>query len=164
MSGVSRELGSLLELSAEVESFDLPHGEFIAKNGKAFKWLMTIGAIVATGFGLILLSTPNKDVGMLALVLGICLALTLPTNLSYRCTINKVSMKETYYLLFIKRQREIFWQDVKYRKVTGGYRNAIRLYDKNKKMLIAFDGTTVGFRRIVKMAKRGQIQELKKTK
>lgn len=164
MSGVSRELGSLLELSAEVESFDLPHSEFVARNGKAFKWVVSIGAIVAIVFGLLLISSSNKDVGCLALELGICLALTLPTNLSYKCTINKVSIKEEYYLLFIKRRKEILWEDVAYRKVTDGYRNAIRLYDKNKKILIAFDGTTVGFRRIKKMAKRSHIQDLKKKK
>lgn len=164
MSGVSRELGSLLELSAEVESFDLPHGEFVAKNGKAFKRIMSIGAILAIVFGLLLLSSSNKDVGCLALGLGICLAMTLPTNLSYKCTVNRVSMKEEYFLLFIKRRKEILWQDVAYRKVTGGYRNAIRLYDKNKKILIAFDGTTVGFRRIKKMASRGNIQDLKRKK
>ncbi len=107
-------------------------------------------------------STQDKDVGLLALALGICLALTLPTNLSYKCTVNKVSIKEEYYLLFVKRQKEILWQDVAYRKVSGGYRNAIRLYDKNKKLLIAFDDTTVGFRRIKKMARRSNIHDLKK--
>lgn len=164
MSSVSRELGSLLELSAEAESFDLPHGEFVARNGKAFKRVMSIGAIVAIVFGLLLLSSSNRDVGFLALGLGIGLALTLPTNLSYKCTINKVSLKEEYYLLFIKRRKEILWEDVAFRKVTGGYRNAIRLYDKNKKILIAFDGTTVGFCRIKKMAKSSHIQDLKKKK
>ena len=163
MSDVSRQLGSLLELSAEVESLDLPHGEFVARNGKAFKWVMSIGAILAIAIGLLLFSF-DKDVGYLALGLGVCLAMTLPTNLSYKCTINRVAMQEEYFLLFIKRRREILWQDVAYRKVSCGYRNAIRLYDRNKKLLIVFDGTTVGFHRIKKMAKRGNIQEIGKKK
>lgn len=162
MSNTMLELNNYFELSAECESLDLPHGEFVARNGKAFKRALAITAILAIGIGLLLSLYMDKAVGHLLLVLGVCLALILPTILSYKCTVNKTLLREEYYVLFVKRQKEILWSDVEYKKTIVGKSKSIKLYDKNRKRLIAFDGTTVGFKRIVKLAKCSSIKELPK--
>ena len=72
---------------------------------------------------------------------------------------NKISLKEEYFVLFIKVKKDVLWETVKYKKITIGNNNSIKLYDANRKKLMAFDGATVGFGRIMKMAKRSSIKD-----
>ena len=60
----------------------------------------------------------HEDVGIIFLVLGIGALLVLPTIISYRCIVNKISLKEEYFVLFIKLKKEVLWDTVKYRKIT----------------------------------------------
>ena len=96
------------------------------------------------------------------MVLGVAALFILPTIISYRCVVNKIFLKEEYFILFIKFKREVLWDSVKYKKIIIGRNNSIKLYDANRKKLISFDGATVGFGRIVKMAKRSSINDYNK--
>lgn len=162
MAGIGKFLGDYLEVSAQGEELDLPKGEFIAKSGKAYKAALSIASFVSLAIGIPMTFVCHEDVGIIFLVLGIGALLVLPTIISYRCVVNKIFLKEEYFVLFIKFKKEVLWEDVKYRKITIGRNNSIKLYDANRKRLISFDGATVGFRRIVKMAKRGSIRDYNK--
>ena len=158
------ELNNYFEMSAEIESFDLPHGEFVARICKPFRLVLIVVLILTACVGLLFSVFINKEIGYLFLGFSVCLTLILPTILSYKCTINKELLKEEYYVIIFKRYKEILWSNVKYRKSTVGRNKSIKLYDENRKLLIAFDGTTVGYRRILKLAKRSFIKELPKRK
>ena len=102
---------------------------------------------------------------VLFFVLGLCLLLLLPSILSYKCRVNKELIKEEYFILFFKKEKTIYWSDVKYKKVKiGGANKSITLYDANKKRLISFDELVVGFERVIRLAKRNSITDMKDTK
>ena len=163
--GSGRARNEYWEACATVESIDLPKGEFVARNCKAFKKSMLIGGIVGTLVGLLLICIDAAEgPGLLFLSLGLCIDLLLPTLLSYKCTVNKVSLKEEYYILFFKRKKEILWNDVAYRKITDGPNRSIKLYDINRKRLISFDNVIVGFDRIRSISKRNAIKDIRKIK
>ena len=162
LPGAGRAMADYLEASAECEELDLPKGEFIAKMGKAYKVALSIASFVSLAIGIPTTLVWHEDVGIIFLVLGIAALLVLPTIISYRCIVNKISLKEEYFVLFIKLKKEVLWDTVKYRKITIGRNNSIKLYDASGKRLISIDGATVGFRRIVKMAKRGSIKDYNK--
>ena len=162
MPGLGRAMNDLFESSAEGESLDIHSGEFVARNGKAFKVAMIIASMLATVGGSLLYFLLNEEIAIIFLVLGISMLLILPTILTYKCLVNKTVIIEEYFILFFKRTKEIQWSDVKYRKIRIGNNSSIKLYDKNKKHLISFDGVTVGFNRILKLAKRSQIVDLEK--
>lgn len=159
-SSFGKDIDEILESSAEIEELKLPNGEFVAKNCKAFKMLMLIASIVSIALGLILAFFVNDYLGYLFLILGFGLFLMLPTILSYKCVINKTFVAEEYFVLFFKRRKKIFWDDVKYKKIVVGDNKRIKLYNEKKKCLIVFDGSTVGFNRISKMVKRYSIIDI----
>ena len=74
---------------------------------------------------------------------------------------DNIFMREEYFVLFLKHKKEILWSDVNYKKLTLGRNNSLKLYDKNKKHLISFDGATVGFDRILKLSNRMWIHKIK---
>ncbi|MGM9643640.1 MAG: hypothetical protein ACI3X1_00995 [Eubacteriales bacterium] len=154
-------LSDVLETSAEKEESDLPHKEFVMRTGKLLKILLTIAVIASFGIGLPMFFLLDRGIALLLLIPGGCGALVLPSLLSYRCKVDKISIKEEYWVLFIKVEKEVLWDDIKFKKVTIGNNKSIKLYDENKKKLLSFDGATVGFNRIVKMANRSTIQKLK---
>ena len=160
--GSARAMADYLEASAEAEELDLPKGEFVAKTGRAYKIALSIASLVSLAIGIPSTFIWREEVGIIFLVLGIAALLILPTILSYRCVVNKIFLKEEYLILFIKFRKEVLWESVKYKKIIIGRNNAIKLYDANRKKLISFDGATVGFGRIVKMAKRSSIKEYNK--
>ena len=161
--GIGRALNDVFDSCAERESLDLPKGEFAAKYSKAFK----IACIIASAAGIIggalmfYLLKEDRDIALLFFTLGAGMLLLLPTLLSYKCYINKTFMREEYFVLFLKHKKEILWSDVKYKKLTLGRNNSLKLYDKNKKRLISFDGATVGFDRILKLSNRMWIHKIK---
>ena len=160
--GSARALGDLLESYAEREELDLPNGEFVAKMGKAYKIALSIASFVSLAIGIPTTFVWYEEVGIIFLALGIAALLVLPSIISYRCAVNNISLKEEYFILFIKVKKEVLWESVKYRKITIGKNNSIKLYDANRKKLMSFDGATVGFGRIVKMAKRSSINDYSK--
>lgn len=149
----THSLFEYLEACARCEELELPKGEFVATYCKSFKKLIAImsGIAIAIGCPLMFL----WDVAILFFVLGLCLLSLLPTFLSYECLITEELMKEEYFILFFKKEKIIYWNDVKYRKVKMGRSNrSITLYDANKKRLISFDELIVGFERVNKLTKR----------
>ena len=163
MPGLGRAMNDFFESSAEGESLNLSGGEFVARNGKTFNLTLLVASLVSIAVGALLLIFLSEKIGILFLVLGLCLLPILPTMFSYKCIINKTIMREEYLVLCWKHRREISWSDVKYRKIIIGNNKSIKLYDTNKKRLISFDGTTVGFNRILKLAKRSWIVDLQKS-
>lgn len=160
--GVGRAMADYLEVSAECEELDLPKGEFIARMGKAYKIALSIASFVSLAIGIVSTFVWREDVGIIFLVLGIAALFVLPTIISYRCVVNKTFLKEEYFVLFIKIKKKVSWDSVKYRKITIGKNNSIKLYDASGKCLMSFDNATVGFGRIVKMAKRSNIKDYNK--
>lgn len=158
------ELFEYFDLEAACEEFDLPHGDFVARFGKLYRKSMVIFATVAICIGLFILwlDIEKLDIASIFLTLGGLLLLLSLTLLTYRCTVNKISLKEEYWILCFKCKKEIFWKDIKYKKLKYGRTNSITFYDANKKRLMSFDASIVGFKRICKMAKRSSILKFKK--
>lgn len=159
--GTGRAMHDFWSSSAAIEGLDLPKGEFVMQNCKAYKRTFVIAAAVTNGFGLLMLFLAHViEVALVAFAFGLCLLLLLPTLLSYRCFVDKTRMQEEYFLLFFKRKKEILWDDVKYRRVSRITYNTLKLYDENKKCLISFETNMVGYDRVLSLAKRSRIQKL----
>lgn len=158
------ELFECFDADAACEELDLPHGDFVARFGKLYRKSMVIFTTLAICIGLFILwlDIEKLDIASIFLTLGGLLLLLAPTFLTYRCTVNKVSLKEEYWILCFKYQKEVLWNDIKYKKLKYGRTNSITFYDANKKRLMFFDASIVGFKRICKMAKRSSILEFKK--
>lgn len=158
------ELFEYFDFEAACEEFDLPHGDFVARFGKLYRKSMVIFATVAICLGLFILwlDIEKLDIASIFLTLGGLLLLLALTFLTYRCTVNKVLLKEEYWILCFKCKKEVLWNDIKYKKLKYGRTNSITFYDANKKRLMSFDASIVGFSRICKMAKRNSILEFKK--
>ena len=161
--GMGKAMNDMLASYASGESLDLPNGEFVAKYAKAFKIACIIASVacILTGSLLFFFVKEDREIAIIFLVLGVAMFLLLPTLLSYKCCINKTLMREEYLILFLKRKKEILWSDVKYKKIISGRNRSIKLYDKNKKQLISFDDSNVGFDRILKLSKRAWIFNIK---
>ena len=160
--GLGRALNNIFESCAELEALDLPRGEFVARNGKAFNFALLIASLCSIIVGTLLFWLLNEEIGVLFFALGFCILPIMPTMFSYKCTVNSNFMREEFFVLFWRCKKEILWSDVKYRKIKIGNNNSIKLYDQNRKRLISFDGTTVGFHRILKLSKRSWIVDMKK--
>ena len=165
-----RKLIEYLEADTACEELELPQGNFVARMGKSYRKITVIYATVSLCLGLFLLFLDNKEWGDIApifLTLGGLLLLVTPTFLTYRCEVNKFSLQEEYWILCFKRKKEVFWEDIKYKKIKYKKRgneqiSSISFYDANKKRLMGFDSLVVGVRRISKMAKRSSILKLEK--
>ena len=157
----TRFIFEYLEACARCEEFELPKGEFVATYCKDFKKQMAIMAGIAFGIGCPLMFVWN--VAVLLFVPGLCLLLLLPSFLSYKCLINKELIQEEYFILFFKKKKTNYWNDVQYKKVKiGGVNKSITLYNENMKQLISFNELIVGFERVIKLAKRRSIKDMKK--
>ena len=158
------ELFEYLDASAACEELDLSNGEFVARNGKSFKKAMVVFTVLAICMGLLILFLNREawDIAVFVLSLGALMLMLSLTLLTYRCTVNKVLLKEEYWILCFKCKKEVLWKDIKYKKLKYGRTNSITFYNANKKRLLSFDASIVGFKRICKMAKRSSILEFKK--
>ena len=159
-----RALNDLINHAAEKEelSADLRSNEFVAKTGKVFKMLLAVTSPLSVAIGVPVFLVGDKFVGLLLGIIGLCGLAVLPTLLSWKCTVNKESMTEEYFILFIRRTKKVLWSDVKYKRVSLGTNNSIVFYSEKRKRLISFDGSTVGFNLILRMAKKKGIPDLKK--
>ena len=161
--GMGKLLNEILDDAVKSEELELPYEkELICRMGRIYKILLASGGTLMTLIGIPLCLGESMEVGILCLILATAAWLILPTFISYRCYADKVSIKEEYLILFIKCRKEVLWSDVKYRKIKSGSNESLTLYDKDQKKLISFDGAMVGYNRMLKMAKRSQISQIKK--
>lgn len=162
MSYIGISLSDAFVASAEKEEKNLPHKEFVMHTCRLLKVLLLIATIALIGIGLpMFFLLNNPGIALLLLIPGGCGALLLPSLMSYRCKVDKNSIKEEYWILFIKIEKKVLWDDIKFKKVTAGNNKSIKFYDENRKKLLSFDDSIVGFNRIVKMSTRSTIQKLK---
>lgn len=155
----------ILDTQAEIEELDLPSGNFVATISKGYKILFLLVGIICVLTGVILLNIVEEMwLSAIIISLGLVCLLYLPTGLSYRGYISRETMREEYLIVFFKVIKEVEWKDIKFKKLKRdeyGEIEGIKFYDENMKKLMSFDKATVGFTRIVKMAKKGSIKEIK---
>ena len=157
MNLTSRYMSEWLDDLRREEEASHSSNSFVATIAKGYRYSTLVSCIVGIGMGYFL-SVPIQDpsVGMIFGALGIVALLMLPTCFSYRCYVDKSIMKETYFILCFRINKEVLWKDVEYKRVkrdSKGNAYAIRLYNKSKKKLISFDNAIAGFGLIVRMAK-----------
>ena len=161
----SKLIDDLLNTSAENEELDLPSGNFVATTSRGYKILFLLVGIICVLTGIVLLNLVEEVwLSGIAIALGLVSLLYLPTCLSYKGYISSETMREEYLIVFFKVIKEVEWKDIKYKKIKRNEYNeveSIKFYDENMKRLMSFDKATVGFTRIVKMAKKGSIKEIK---
>ena len=142
---------------------NLPSGQFTAYIGKGYRCALTVVSFLGISLGCVLLFLLRDTVAGTAFLLpGVISALMLPTIFSYRCCVDSDSLKEEYFILFIKRTRHIKWSRICFRKVRtdmSGNPVSVRFYDADKKKVMSFDGSLVGFTRIMRLAKRKGIRK-----
>ena len=158
-----RYLFKYLNNSRKEEEESLQGNSFEGSIAKGYKYSLLAVSIVGIGMGYFL-SVPIQDpsAGMIFGALGMLVLLLLPTYFSYKCYVDKSTIKAEYYILCFKVKKEVLWKDVKYKAVKrDSYGDALskRLYNIRKKKLINFDYSIVGFEKIVRMSK--EISKLK---
>ena len=154
----SRYLSELLNNLRKGEENSLQGNSFVGGIAKGYKYSLLITAVLGIGMGYFL-AVPIQDpsIGLIFGALGIVALLMLPTYFSYRCHVDKNTLKAEYYILLFKIKKEVNWKNVEYKVVkrdSKGNPISIRLYNSKKKKLISFDYGIVGFGKIVRMAKR----------
>lgn len=158
-------IDEILDNQAEMEELDLPSGNFIATISKGYKILFLLVGIICVLTGIVLLNFVEEVwLSGIVIALGLVSLLYLPTCLSYKGYISRETMREEYLIVFFKVIKEVEWKDIKFKKIKRdeyGEIDGIKFYDENMKKLMSFDKATVGFTRIVKMAKKGSIKEIK---
>ena len=152
-------IDEFIDRQRRTEENKISSNEFVAVQSKGIKYMMLIAAIISTSLSaLITFVYQQIDIGILFGLLGVVSLLILPTIFSYKCYIDQVSMKEEYFILCFKVKKEVFWKDIAYKLIkrdkTRNELSTIRFYDSERKKLISFDMTVVGFGKIVRMAKR----------
>lgn len=153
-------LSNFLNERVKREENGLPHDEFVARIGTIHKRLLLIGAVLMFLIGLPICLLCDTAVGVLCFVMAGGIAALLPTFFSYQCTVNQTVLKEEYLLLFIRKKKEVLWNNIKYKKRIVGKNNAIIFYDQNRKKVLSFDIGIVGFGRLVKMANGKSIRNI----
>lgn len=158
MNYSSRYLVELLNILREEEEDSLQANTFVGTIAKGYKYSLLATSVVGVGMGYFLtVLIQDHTAGPLFGLIGIVSLLMLPTCFSYRCYVDKSILKAEYYILCVRIRKEVSWKDVAYKVVrrdSNGTPLSIRLYGSNKKKLISFDCTIVGFGKIVRMAKR----------
>ena len=161
LPGTGEYINEILDNTVKLEESGLPYKHFVARMGNWYKILLSIGAVIMIALGFPMYFVWEPTVGILCFAIAGLALLLLPTMISYKCYVSKASLKEKFFVLFIKIEKEILWDEIKYKKISVGKNNSITFYDKNKKKLISFDEALVGYYRIVKMAKRSSIIQIK---
>ncbi|MBQ8163331.1 MAG: hypothetical protein IJZ93_03070 [Clostridia bacterium] len=161
-------ISTALDVSVELEDVEHSSDGFICRMGKGYKIGLSIASVLGISLGIFIIKILNSTgVGVLFFAFGIIALLFLPTVFSYRCFVNKSSLKEVYLILFFKKVIEVKWCDIKYREVKKDERGntvLIKLLNEKKEKMIAFDNAIVGFKEIVKMSRQKSILTLKNNK
>ena len=141
----------------KAEEKSLTSNAFVGHIAKFAKYSLCAISLFGMGMGYFLI-VPVQELpaGIIFGAIGIVSLLMLPTFFSYRCYVDKSIIKETYYILCFKVNKEVLWKNVKYKHIkrdSNGNAYSIHLYKSNGKKLISFDCGVVGFDKIKKMAK-----------
>ena len=152
-------IDEFIDSQRRTEENKIASNEFIAVQSKGIKYMMLTAALMSTSLSaLITFVYQQIDIGILFGLLGVVSLLILPTIFSYKCYIDQVSMKEEYFILCFKVKKEVFWKDIAYKLIkrdkTRNELSTIRFYDSERKKLISFDMTVVGFGKIIRMSKK----------
>ncbi len=155
----SKMIDEFIDSQRRTEENKIASNEFIAVQSKGIKYMMLTAALMSTSLSaLITFVYQQIDIGILFGLLGVVSLLILPTIFSYKCYIDQVSMKEEYFILCFKVKKEVFWKDIAYKLIkrdkTRNELSTIRFYDSERKKLISFDMTVVGFGKIIRMSKK----------
>ena len=165
MAHYGKLMDEILDNQTEMEELDLPSGNFVATISKGYKILFLLVGLICVLTGIVLLNLVEEVwLSGIIIALGLVCLLFLPTCLSYKGYISRETMREEYLIVFFKVIKEVEWKDIKFKKLKRdefGEIEGIKFYDENMKKLMSFDKATVGFTRIVKMAKKGSIKEIK---
>lgn len=155
----SKMIDEFIDSQRRTEENKIASNEFIAVQSKGIKYMMLTAALMSTSLSaLITFVYQQIDIGILFGLLGVVSLLILPTIFSYKCYIDQMSMKEEYFILCFKVKKEVFWKDIAYKLIkrdkTRNELSTIRFYDSERKKLISFDMTVVGFGKIIRMSKK----------
>ena len=155
----SKMIDEFIDSQRRTEENKIASNEFMAVQSKGIKYMMLTAALMSTSLSaLITFVYQQIDIGILFGLLGVVSLLILPTIFSYKCYIDQVSMKEEYFILCFKVKKEVFWKDIAYKLIkrdkTRNELSTIRFYDSERKKLISFDMTVVGFGKIIRMSKK----------
>lgn len=158
-NGTSKMIDEFIDSQRRTEENKIASNEFIAVQSKGIKYMMLTAALMSTSLSaLITFVYQQIDIGILFGLLSVVSLLILPTIFSYKCYIDQVSMKEEYFILCFKVKKEVFWKDIAYKLIkrdkTRNELSTIRFYDSERKKLISFDMTVVGFGKIIRMSKK----------
>ena len=158
-NGTSKMIDEFIDSQRRTEENKIASNEFIAVQSKGIKYMMLTAALMSTSLSaLITFVYQQIDIGILFGLLGVVSLLILPTIFSYKCYIDQMSMKEEYFILCFKVKKEVFWKDIAYKLIkrdkTRNELSTIRFYDSERKKLISFDMTVVGFGKIIRMSKK----------
>ena len=155
----------IFENLAKLESLKLSSNNFVARTPKSHKIIFVVGAIFFASLGAFLAIFDNPELSIAMFIMGAIFMLLLPTLLTYKLYVNHSYLSEEYYVLFIKIINKVKWGDIKFKKITKVHRTnpsriastRITFYNSKKKRLMIIFSDTVGFDRIVKMAKNKNI-------
>lgn len=157
MNYTSRDLSKLFNNLRKTEEESVSSISFVGSMAKVYKYGLLIASVIGIGMGFFLIAyIQDFSVGMIFGIIGIIALLMLPTYFSYRCYVDKHTINEKYYLLCFKINKEVYWKDVKYKRVkrdANGDAYIIKLYNIDKKKLISISNEVVGLGKIVRMAK-----------
>ena len=152
-------IDEFIDRQRRTEENKISSNEFIAVQSKGIKYMMLIAALISTSLSALIIFIHNQiDIGILFALLGVVSVLILPTLFSYKCYIDRVSMKEEYFILCFKVKKEVFWKDITHKLIMrnkgGNEITSISFYNSERKKLISFDNSIVGFGKIISMSKR----------
>lgn len=155
----SKMIDEFIDSQRKIEENEIPSNEFKAVYSKGLKYGMLIATAASMIVNLLLVFLHKQvDIGV-----GLCIfllfpLLLLPTFFSYKCYIDRVSMKEEYFILCFKVKKEVFWKDIAYKFVARNKgvneMTSISFYNSERKKLISFDKAIVGFGKIIRMSKK----------
>ncbi|MBQ5905272.1 MAG: hypothetical protein IIW88_05340 [Clostridia bacterium] len=156
---LSEMLDGVFDSQRKIEENEIPSNEFKAVYSKGLKYGMLIATAASMIVNLLLVFLHKQvDIGVCLCIFLLFPLLLLPTFFSYKCYIDRVSMKEEYFILCFKVKKEVFWKDIAYKLIkrdkTRNELSTIRFYDSERKKLISFDMTVVGFGKIIRMSKK----------
>lgn len=155
---LSEMLDGVFDSQRKIEENQITSNKFKAVYSKGIKYGMLMATVVLMIISYLLIFVHKQvDIGRTSCFLLLFPLLLLPTLFSYKCYIDRVSMKEEYFILCFKVKKEVYWKDVSYKLTERddvGNAISIKLFNSDRKKLISFDKAIVGFDKVVRMAKR----------
>ena len=155
---LSEMLDGVFNSQRKIEENKIDSNKFKAAYSKGLKYGMLVATVALMIISYLLIFVHKQvDIGMGSCFLLLFPLFLLPTLFSYKCYIDRVSMKEEYFLFCFKLKKEVYWKDVSHKLIgrdDAGNAVSIKLFNADRKKLISFDKGIVGFDKVVRMAKR----------